>query len=195
MDAVGFEPEKPPRQSLQRLVALALSLALVAVMLLGFDTFLTAVQNVAFGLMVDQSSLSYRLFMYPWWRKFQKQHLAQSAEMLVKLGNLGSVVEDPPANEKMLQVAAAAPAEVQAVCARALFEMAELSPERFANGVRAQVKDLQADPALKLYFEELGRRGGAAPQVERFLRKFATQGEPEERQLCRDLLARFPGKR
>ena len=39
------EPEKPPRQPLQRLVALALSLALVAAMLLGFDTFLTAVQK------------------------------------------------------------------------------------------------------------------------------------------------------
>lgn len=48
--------------------------------------FLTAVQNVAFGLMVDQSSLSYRLFMYPWWRRFQQRHLAQSAELLVKLG-------------------------------------------------------------------------------------------------------------
>ena len=39
------EPEKPPRQPLPRLIALALSLALVAVMLLGFDTFLTAVQK------------------------------------------------------------------------------------------------------------------------------------------------------
>ena len=39
------EPEKQPRQPLQRLVALALSLALVTVMLLGFDTFLTAVQK------------------------------------------------------------------------------------------------------------------------------------------------------
>ena len=39
------EPEKSPRQPLQRLIALALSLALVAVMLLGFDTFLTAVQK------------------------------------------------------------------------------------------------------------------------------------------------------
>ena len=39
------EPEKPPRQRLQRLIALVLSLALVAVMLLGFDTFLTAVQK------------------------------------------------------------------------------------------------------------------------------------------------------
>ena len=39
------EPEKPPRQPLQHLIALVLSLALVAVMLFGFDTFLTAVQK------------------------------------------------------------------------------------------------------------------------------------------------------
>ena len=39
------EPEKPPRHPLHRLVALALSLALVGVMLLGFNTFLTAVQK------------------------------------------------------------------------------------------------------------------------------------------------------
>jgi hypothetical protein len=116
-------------------------------------------------------------------------------EMIVKLGNLGSAVEDPPANEKMFQVAAAAPQEIQATAARALYDMAELSPERFANGVRAQVKDLQADPALKLYFEELGRRGGSAPQLERFLKKFSKQGEPEERKLCRELLGRFPRTR
>jgi hypothetical protein len=38
-------PEKPPRATLPRLLALAASLALVAAMLLGFDTFLTAVQK------------------------------------------------------------------------------------------------------------------------------------------------------
>jgi len=38
-------PEKPPGQALQRLIALAVSLALAAAMLLGFDTFLTAVQK------------------------------------------------------------------------------------------------------------------------------------------------------
>jgi hypothetical protein len=39
------EPEQPPRPTLQRLIALALSLALVAAMLFGFNTFLTAVQK------------------------------------------------------------------------------------------------------------------------------------------------------
>ena len=38
-------PEKPPAQALHRLIALAVSLALAAAMLLGFDTFLTAVQK------------------------------------------------------------------------------------------------------------------------------------------------------
>lgn len=47
--------------------------------------FLTAIQNVAFGLMVDQSALPYRLFMYPWWRRLQKQHLEQAAEVLKKM--------------------------------------------------------------------------------------------------------------
>jgi len=39
------EPEKAPPATLPRLLALAASLALVAAMLLGFDTFLTAVQK------------------------------------------------------------------------------------------------------------------------------------------------------
>ena len=39
------EPENAPPATLPRLLALALSLALVAAMLLGFDTFLTAVQK------------------------------------------------------------------------------------------------------------------------------------------------------
>jgi len=38
-------PEQPPAQALHRLIALAVSLALAAAMLLGFDTFLTAVQK------------------------------------------------------------------------------------------------------------------------------------------------------
>lgn len=48
--------------------------------------FMTAIQNVAFGLMVDQVSLCYRLFLYPWWQKLQKQHLKQASESLEKLG-------------------------------------------------------------------------------------------------------------
>ena len=46
-------PDKAPRQPLQRLVALALSLALVAVMLFGFNSFLTAVQKFMETEVVD----------------------------------------------------------------------------------------------------------------------------------------------
>jgi hypothetical protein len=44
-DRAAREPEQPSLSTLPRLLALALSLALVAAMLLGFNTFLTAVQK------------------------------------------------------------------------------------------------------------------------------------------------------
>jgi hypothetical protein len=44
-DRASREPEKVPRQPFQYVIALALSLALVAAMLVGFDSFLTAVQK------------------------------------------------------------------------------------------------------------------------------------------------------
>jgi hypothetical protein len=44
-DRASREPEQPPRPTLPRLVAFVLSLTLVAAMLLGFNTFLTAVQR------------------------------------------------------------------------------------------------------------------------------------------------------
>jgi hypothetical protein len=44
-DRAAREPDQSPRPTLPRLVAFALSLALVAAMLLGFHTFLTAVQK------------------------------------------------------------------------------------------------------------------------------------------------------
>jgi NitT/TauT family transport system ATP-binding protein len=51
--------------------------------------FLTAQQNVAIGLMLDETSIPFRLFQWPRWRKLRKQHLAKAAEMLnrVKLGD------------------------------------------------------------------------------------------------------------
>ncbi len=50
--------------------------------------FLTAVENVAFGLMVDQTKLHDRFFRPLQWRELRKRHLAEAAEMLdrVKLG-------------------------------------------------------------------------------------------------------------
>jgi len=47
--------------------------------------FLTAVENVAFGLMLDQTSIPFRIFSPLKWRKLKKQHLEQSAELLKKL--------------------------------------------------------------------------------------------------------------
>ncbi|GAA4428439.1 ABC transporter ATP-binding protein [Bremerella cremea] len=48
--------------------------------------FLTARQNVAFGLMLDQTSLPFRVFNYFAWRKLRKQHLEQADEFLKKVG-------------------------------------------------------------------------------------------------------------
>lgn len=51
--------------------------------------FLTAVQNVAVGLMLDQTSMPFRLFQWPRWRLLRRQHLQEASEMLdkVKLGD------------------------------------------------------------------------------------------------------------
>lgn len=46
--------------------------------------FLTARMNVAYGLMLSQTTLSYRLFLYPLWRRLQKEHLRQAEEVLTK---------------------------------------------------------------------------------------------------------------
>ncbi|OHB67583.1 MAG: hypothetical protein A2Y77_10045 [Planctomycetes bacterium RBG_13_62_9] len=48
--------------------------------------FLTAQENVALGLMFDQSSLRSRLFHRRKWGKMRKQHLEIAAERLSKLG-------------------------------------------------------------------------------------------------------------
>jgi NitT/TauT family transport system ATP-binding protein len=43
---------------------------------------LTALQNVAFGLMMDQTSLPFRWFLFWKWRQLRKQHLEEAAEVL-----------------------------------------------------------------------------------------------------------------
>lgn len=48
--------------------------------------FLTAQQNVAFGLMLDQTNLAYRAFLYPQWRKLRKEHMAKAADLLERVG-------------------------------------------------------------------------------------------------------------
>ena len=47
--------------------------------------FLTARENVAFGLMLDQTSIASRLFMYPKWRVLRKKHLEQADQLLDQL--------------------------------------------------------------------------------------------------------------
>ena len=57
--------------------------------------FLTAQENVAMGLMLDQTSIPYRLFKFPVWRKLKKQHLEESAELLCKLKLAGAIKRYP----------------------------------------------------------------------------------------------------
>lgn len=49
-----------------------------------FD-FLTAESNVAMGLKLDQTSLPYRMLLWPQWRALRKQHLDQSRAFLKKV--------------------------------------------------------------------------------------------------------------
>ena len=48
--------------------------------------FLTAQENVAFGLMVDQTSLPFRCFQFWKWWKLRRRHLEQAAAFLDKVG-------------------------------------------------------------------------------------------------------------
>jgi NitT/TauT family transport system ATP-binding protein len=51
--------------------------------------FLTALENVAIGLMLDQTSLPFRWFRWPKWRRLRRQHRAEAEAMLdrVRLGD------------------------------------------------------------------------------------------------------------
>jgi NitT/TauT family transport system ATP-binding protein len=48
--------------------------------------FLTAQQNVAVGLMFDQTNLPFRFFRFLRWRELRRQHLDAAAELLARLG-------------------------------------------------------------------------------------------------------------
>ncbi|MFV1964197.1 MAG: ABC transporter ATP-binding protein [Pirellulaceae bacterium] len=48
--------------------------------------FLTAEQNVAFGLMLDSTSIGFRWFQLWKWRPQRQRHLAESAEFLKRVG-------------------------------------------------------------------------------------------------------------
>lgn len=47
--------------------------------------FLTALENVAVGLMLDQTSFPFRIFQWPRWRRLRKQHLAEAEAMLERV--------------------------------------------------------------------------------------------------------------
>jgi len=53
--------------------------------------FLTARENVALGLMLDQTDLPYRFFQFPRWRGKRKGHLDAASELLEKL-KLGDAI-------------------------------------------------------------------------------------------------------
>lgn len=47
--------------------------------------FLSARENVAIGLMLDQTSIPFRLFRYPAWKAMKKKHLEEADALLTKL--------------------------------------------------------------------------------------------------------------
>ncbi len=53
--------------------------------------FLTARENVAFGLMLDGTSVPFRLLQYPRWRAMRKTHLENAANFLRQVG-LGEAI-------------------------------------------------------------------------------------------------------
>lgn len=57
--------------------------------------YLTAIENVAFGLKLLNSSIPFRIFAYPLWRKMRKSHLEQAAYWLEKVGLKGSEYKYP----------------------------------------------------------------------------------------------------
>ncbi len=116
-------------------------------------------------------------------------------EMVTKLTNLASMVEDPAANESLYRATAGAPDTLRARFGRALYEMAEANPRRFANAVFSLAKDLDADPGLAAYFAQVQQSGNRAPNVQQFLRKFASSGEGAERKLCKSLQDQFQKRR
>ncbi len=62
----------------------------------GLYDFLTAEQNVAFGLKLDESSIPFRTFMLPAWLAMRRQHLRQARDFLQKV-RLGAACGKYPA--------------------------------------------------------------------------------------------------
>ncbi len=57
--------------------------------------FLTAEENVALGLMLDQTSLPFRCFKFWEWRKLRRRHLEEAVAWLERLGLAGACRQYP----------------------------------------------------------------------------------------------------
>ncbi|MBN1880272.1 ATP-binding cassette domain-containing protein [bacterium] len=57
--------------------------------------FLTARENVAMGLMLDQTSIPYRMFRYGRWRRMRREHLREAGDLLDRL-MLGHAADQYP---------------------------------------------------------------------------------------------------
>jgi NitT/TauT family transport system ATP-binding protein len=57
--------------------------------------YLTTIENVAFGLMLDQTNIPHRIFHPFKWYKLRKEHLEKARELLVKVGLEKSIHKYP----------------------------------------------------------------------------------------------------
>jgi len=57
--------------------------------------FLTAQENVALGLMLDQTTPGFRFFKYFQWRKLRRRHLEEAADLLKTLGLANAIRRYP----------------------------------------------------------------------------------------------------
>lgn len=119
--------------------------------------FLTARENVAFGLMLDETSIPGRLFKYPKWRAMRKKHLEEAERLLeqMELGHAGHLYPSEMSGGMRQRVAVA-----QALIMKPEVIMLD---EPFGALDEATREDLQR-MLLSLYEENLeAKRKGQAP--------------------------------